>query len=304
MKLVSVYGDKKLGLIEDDTDLYSSPEKLRFTEKLPATLASVLSMSSIELKDIFSEVESGNQAVQGSYSGTVRISPPIADLSNKIICVGGNYPSHVANIRKISVQQATSDLEKAGISGFLKMANTIVGPYGDIGKPNRTEKFDYEVELAAVIGKRCKDVKRKDAENYIFGYTVFMDYSLRDIQEPAGSFNIPLKKNFDTSGSMGPSITLAEDISDPYDLNLKLLVNNEVRQDGSTKGMLHRFDELIEWYSRDFTLHPGDVISTGTCSGTALEREKMTGDSSYYLKSGDLVDAYVENIGHIRNFIM
>lgn len=303
MKLVSVDGGQRIGLIADDVDLYSSSSSIRFTDRLSGTLDSAIEMNKFDLRNILSEVESEGQMMPGSFSGTVSVAPPIANPSIKVICVGGNYPAHVANIKKISLEAATKDLENSGISSFFKITNTIAGPYSDILKPKRSNSFDYEVELAAIIGKKCKDVSRSKAEEYIFGYTMLIDYSLRDMQEPSGTFNLPLKKNFDTSASLGPSITLAEDIEDPYDLNLKLLVNNEVRQDGSTGGMLHRLDELIEWYSRDFTLFPGDIISTGTCSGTALERQKMSDDPAWYLKSGDLVDAYVEKIGHIRNYI-
>ncbi len=313
MRIVTINDKKEIALLSGNLNIAEPTEgTISVMEQEKHTLRDLISMEESNFKDFvtrdvnsdgFSKIELSS-VIHSNNQPRLQVTSPIASPGARIFAVARNYPSHVANVRGIETKKAVKDIEDAGIGSFLKITNTVVGPYEDIIKPARTNSFDYEVELAAVIGRKCKDVDRKDAMSYIFGYTMLIDYSLRELQEPQGTFNIPLKKNFDTSASVGPGITPAAEIVDPLNLKLYLTVNNQVRQNGTTAEMIHKLDELIAWYSRDLTLLPGDLISTGTCSGTAVEKDKSHGDKSWYLNKGDKVDAFIEGIGHIHNRIV
>ncbi len=177
----------------------------------------------------------------------------------------------------------------------------INGHEGDVEWPPFAENLDYELELAAVIGKSAKDVTREIAREHIFGYTIFNDFSARDIQARwEGQFRMgPAKgKDFDTSNSFGPWIVTRDELPDPYSLAMSVRVNGEVRCSGNSGGSQHDFEACIAQVSRSETLHPGEIIGLGTIEG-GCGFESLT-----WLEDGDVVELEIEGIGVLRNRIV
>ena len=160
-----------------------------------------------------------------------------------------------------------------------------------------TERGDYEVELAVVIGKRTRKVGEDRALDSVFGYTVANDVSARDWQKADGQFD--RSKSFDTFCPIGPWITTADEVPDPQGLALRSWVNGELRQDSSTKEMLFDIAHLIHYLSRGMTLEPGDVLLTGTPHGVGFAMEPPR-----YLAPGDVVECEVEGLGRLRNAVV
>lgn len=172
------------------------------------------------------------------------------------------------------------------------------GHDGDVIWPPFAEKLDYELELAMVIGKKGVDILAEDAHEHIFGYTIFNDFSARDIQARwEGQFRMgPAKgKDFDTSNSFGPWIVTKDEIADPYSLKMTVRVNGEERGGGSSAGAQHDFEQCIAQVSRSETLYPGEIFGLGTIeNGCGFE-------TLQFLQPGDVVELEVEGIGVLRN---
>lgn len=209
-------------------------------------------------------------------------------IPGKIICVGMNYRSHVTE------QDGRFPSEPVL---FAKARSCIIKDGDNIVYPPEVKELDYEVELAAVIGKKMKDVKEEGVPGYIYGYTVLNDITARDIQKNESQWY--RAKSFDTFGPMGPTIVKQEDFGDPYNIGLKSYVNGELRQDGNTNDMVFGVYTLISYISQSITLYPGDLISTGTPSGVGvfMEEKKL-------LKPGDEVICEVERVGRITNKVV
>jgi acylpyruvate hydrolase len=220
----------------------------------------------------------------------LRLAPPL--VPGKIVCMGRNYWEHAAE----SAMPVPDDFPR----GFVKVNSTLAAAGAEIPYPWATEKFDYESELAIVIGKRGHDIAPEDAYDHVFGYTILNDLSARDWQYAERSKgNHLLGKNLDGTGPLGPAIVLRRDLPDPMNRRVTLRVNGELRQDGSTRQMIHDIPRTIAHWSR-MTLEPGDVISTGTPEGVAgLSAQPATA----YLKPGDVIEAEVEGVGILRNTI-
>jgi len=218
--------------------------------------------------------------------------PPIAHPT-KIICMGGNFSDHLA--------EGSSSLPPFPIS-FLKAPTSLVGHRAPVIYPRKVKLLDYEVELATVIGKECKDVPRKDALDYVAGFSVFNDISARDIQfaEMKRGF-CNLGKNFDTFGPMGPCLVTPDQAGNPDNLGLELRVNGQTRQLSSTKKMVFKVRELVEFFS-SMTLEPGDIITSGTPSGVAIYRKPDK--EPYLLRPGDGIEAKIENLGRLQNTVV
>ncbi|MCH4815771.1 MAG: fumarylacetoacetate hydrolase family protein [Saccharolobus sp.] len=188
---------------------------------------------------------------------------------------------------------------------FTKFTNALIGHNQAVLIPKSSTKVDHEVELAVIIGKKCKYIRSSEAYNYVFGYTILNDVSFRDRQLPPGwpKVSDPYGqrwvhgKGMDTGAPMGPWIVTKDEIPNPYSLKLTLRVNGEVRQEGYAEDMIFKIDQVIEYLSNGITLKPGDVISTGTPPGVALATGK-------YLKPGDVMEAEISNIGVLRNYLV
>ncbi len=174
---------------------------------------------------------------------------------------------------------------------------SVGGHDDDIYWPAYSSVMDYELELAAVIGKKSKDVPRKNARDMIFGYTIFNDLSARDEQKLAaqGGLGFGKGKDFDSSNIFGPCIVTADEISDPYNLNMIARVNGEEWSSGNSSAMYWKFEDLIEHISQSETIFPGEIYGSGTV-GTGC-----AGELGRTLKSGDVIELEVEKIGVLRN---
>ena len=180
---------------------------------------------------------------------------------------------------------------------FLKAGpHCVIGPEADIRLPAVSDFIDWEAELAVVIGKPARNVKAEDALDYVAGYTIFNDLSARDMKPVGRTFNVHwfAHKNFDGSGPMGPWMVPASDIPDPHDIDIKLWVNDELKQDSNSKYLFFNINEQIEYISARMTMRPGDVIATGTPSGVGAPYGGR-------LKPGDTVTIEISGIGRLVN---
>jgi 2-keto-4-pentenoate hydratase/2-oxohepta-3-ene-1,7-dioic acid hydratase in catechol pathway len=214
----------------------------------------------------------------------IRLGCPIHSPS-KIICLGKNYAEHAK-------EGNFENPEKPLI--FCKTLNSLNGPFDPIIMPRSSKRIDWEVELALIIGKRGKRIKKKDAYDYIAGYTVMNDVSGRDVQFSDTQWF--RGKSFDTFAPLGPAIVTPDEIGDVHNLRLTAIVNGVLMQDGNTKNMVFDIPCIIENISEDITLLPGDIISTRTPSGVGIFR-----DPPVVLKTGDVVECCIEKIGSITN---
>ncbi len=242
--------------------------------------------------------------------GEAKIHAPLPSLASRIAMAGANFYDHAADVysmirgEKITKEDIRKQVESGQSPpwGFWKHPRNVVGPDEPIVYPDRTERLDYEVEVAAVFGREGRDIPEEDAMDYVYGYTIVLDMSLRDQPSDRGLF---LAKNFDTSTPMGPCIVTADEVGDPHKLRLKLKVDGEVRQDGTQEDMIRGYPFWISFLTRDVTFYPGDMICGGTCAGTALDTTPRDPDGktdpARFLKPGQVVEAWVEKIGTLRN---
>lgn len=228
-------------------------------------------------------------------ASAVRLLAPVP-RPPKIISVGGTYRSHVDEVHGQKVELNVPDYPL----GFLKMPSAVIGPEAEILKSRLTTELDYELEVALVIGTRCKDVPANDWRSVVAGITIVNDVSMRDIILMEQKHGIPFQgKNLDTCCPLGPCITTLDEL-DPGNLDIELRVNGEVRQHDNTRNMAYDFGQIVAYWSR-VTLEPGDVLTTGTTAGVAgfhkLQPDKL-------LKHGDIVEAQVQGVGILRNRVV
>jgi acylpyruvate hydrolase len=225
----------------------------------------------------------------------VRYLPPVP-RPGKVISAGVNYPSHVAEVSGAGLLP-----KPERPVAFAKFPSILVGHDEPVIYSRHTSQLDYELELAFVIGRRCKHVPAADALDVIAGFTVFNDISMRDIQfaEMKGGI-LTMGKNLDTAGPVGPYLVTKDEIPDPQNLQLRLWVNGELRQNENTRHMIFTCAELVEYYSR-MTLEPGDLFTTGSPAGVAIFRDEP---ERYLLKPGDVIEAEIERIGLLRNRVV
>ena len=222
-----------------------------------------------------------------------------------IFCAGANYADHAAAMARKQGMPEPADPHEHGLKPwfFIKAARTLADPGATIKVGDYAKELDWEIELAAVIGRPAKNVPKEKALAYVAGYAAANDLSARDRGRRPGveatsffKMDWTKHKSFDGSCPLGPWITPAGDIADPQNLGLKLWVNGALRQDSNTAKMLFTLAEQIEQLSINMTLHPGDLILTGTPAGTGAE-------SGEFLKTGDVVKIWIEGIGEFSNRI-
>ncbi len=206
---------------------------------------------------------------------------------NKIICLAFNYTDHAE-------EQGLKAPEDPAI--VIKPRTALNSTNSDITCPDFVTQLDYEVELALIIGKNCKNISEKEAKEAIFGYMVFNDVSARDIQSKDKQFT--RGKSFDSFAPCGPWITTAEEIEDPQNLRLTTKVNGQIRQNSSTSKMFIKIPEIVSKISKVMTLEKGDIISTGTPAGVMLNKP-----NAVFLKDGDKIEMEIENVGTLQNTI-
>ena len=202
----------------------------------------------------------------------------------KLICVGHNYHDHAV---------AAGDDEEYP-TFFAKFANTVIGHGQPIVYPPMPVHLDYEAELAVVIGRRARGVDESRALEVVAGYTIFNDVTARDYQPRASQWTI--RKSFDTFGPMGPALVSADEVPDPGSLDLALDLNGVERQHSNTANMIFSVPFLIAYLTRTMTLEPGDVIATGTPSGTGAMQQPPA-----FMKPGDVVRIRIDRLGELVN---
>ena len=220
-------------------------------------------------------------------SGT-RLGPCVAG-TGKLICIGLNYSDHAAETG------ATVPPEPII---FMKATSAICGPNDPIIIPRGSEKTDWEVELAVIIGTRAKYVTEAEALKHVAGYAVTNDVSERAYQiERSGQWT--KGKSCDNFGQIGPWLVTRDEVANPQDLPMWLTVNGKTYQNGSTKTMVYGVAHLVSYLSQFMTLHPGDVISTGTPPGVGLGQKPP-----HYLKAGDVVELGIAGLGQQRQDVI
>lgn len=217
----------------------------------------------------------------------VTLGPPVPNPS-KIICVGKNYLDHV--------EEMDGNAPDFPVL-FAKFNNALIGPDDDIKKSPITNKLDYEVELAVVIGKEATNVKEEEALNYVAGYTIGNDTSARDLQKRTPQWL--QGKSMDKSTPIGPWVVTTDELKDPTKLDVKSYVNGELRQSSNTKHLIFNLRHLIAFISEIMTLQPGDIILTGTPDGVGFAM-----DPPQFLKDGDQITMEIEGIGKLENKIV
>ena len=211
----------------------------------------------------------------------IRLGPPLLRPS-KIVCVGLNYSKHA--------KESGMDVPEEPVL-FFKASSAIIGPYDSIIIPKGSEKSDWEVELAIVIGNKASYVSEKDALSHVAGYVLHNDVSERSFQlERSGQW--VKGKSCDTFAPIGPFIATPDEIGDPNNLNLWLKLNGEQMQNSNTSDFIFNIQQVVSYISQFMTLLPGDVISTGTPFGVGLGLNPPR-----YLKDGDVIELGIDGLG-------
>lgn len=220
--------------------------------------------------------------------GNTRIGPCVAKVG-KFICIGLNYADHAA--------ESGAAIPKEPVL-FMKATSAICGPNDDAVIPRGAQKMDWEVELGVVIGAHAKYVEEKDALSYVAGYCLINDMSERAFQlEGTGQW--VKGKSADTFGPIGPWLVTRDEVSDPQNLRLWLEVNGKQYQNGSTSTMIFGVAHLVSYISRFMSLHPGDVISTGTPPGVGLGQKPPV-----YLRDGDHIHLGIDGLGEQKHKVV
>lgn len=229
----------------------------------------------------------------------VKLLAPFPRPAKNILCLGLNYKDHVAEGARAGAR-ATGDAPKYPV-WFTKAVTSVCGPYDDIAiEPSVSTSYDWEVELMVVIGKTGRHISRERAFDHVHSYTVFNDFSVRDIQRRHGPPPQWFKgKSFDRASPMGPWLVTADEIGTPPKVRITCRVNGVTKQDSNTELMMFDIPAAIADISEVLTLEPGDVIATGTPSGVGFARTPPE-----FLKAGDLMETEIEKIGLLRNKIV
>jgi acylpyruvate hydrolase len=340
MKLV-VFGPKRLGALLEDCSIVDlnlayeallveegvSGAKAKASAKVPTCLLAFIEEGEKGLKAAAKAIEYVKNGATKTACGQklvykgdkVKIHAPLPSLASRLAMAGANFFDHSAGMttmmsgKPITKEELKKQHKEEGVAvwGFWKHARNVVSPGGTVTYPASTDRLDYEVEVAAVIGRKGKDITEEKAMEHVYGYTIVLDMSKRSQVPPPPpttgrgmSGGLFLAKNFDTSVPMGPCLVTADEVGDPHMLKFGLNVNGEVRQDGSQEDMIRGYPFWIKHVSNDMTLYPGDIICGGTCAGTAADTSPRGPDRKAlperFLKPGDAIEAWAEKIGTLN----
>ena len=313
MKIV-VYGpERRVGALAGDRVI----DLNRASAELPAQLLNFIEAGAPALAQARRVIEQFGKTPPNDDRGVVQ---KFSDVQlhapwpeRRIACVGGNYAAHLVGMwanrlgkTDVTIEQITQEARKGGQWGFWKVAAEVAGPGGAIPFPKRVTYFDYEGEVAIVIGKRGKNIPASRIDEYVWGVTLFHDWSIRDGGGMDRMVSYNLQKNFDGAASMGPCVVVGE--TGHQDVDVETRVNGVLRQSYSTKEMIWDFGEVLEYLSQDFTFVPGDVIAGGTSAGTAADKSRRAPDGKrpldLFLKVGDTVEVSSPKIGALANKIV
>lgn len=296
MKLVTfttadAKGDR-IGLLEGEeiVDLTTSAGMLNLP--FPTTMLELIAAGDGE-RQVAEIVDAAGDSVVWLALAEATLRPPIP-RPGKIIGVGLNYVEHVDESSR--TLDTAKELPERPVL-FDKPATAVVATEGEILHDGRlTAQLDWEVELAVVIGRTARRVAAADALDHVFGYSIINDISARDQRRSGQWF---FSKGQDTYAPFGPVLVTAAELGDPQDVNLRLRVNGQTKQDSNTRHMLFKIRQLIEDISSGVTLEPGDVIATGSPAGVGAGMVPQQ-----FLQPGDTVEAEIDGIGVLRNFVV
>lgn len=219
--------------------------------------------------------------------GDVRVLAPIPK-PGKVVCVGRNYHDHVSEMKR--------EVPTIPVI-FSKLHNTIIANGDGVPFPRVSDQLDYEAELAVVIGRKGRYITEEDAMQYVAGYTAINDITVRDWQHRTVQWL--QGKSFDGTGPTGPVLVTGDEIPDPHNLQIKLWLNGELRQNDNTSRLIFSIPFLVSFVSQVMTLEPGDIIATGTPGGVGVAMEPKG-----FMKAGDVVRIEIEKIGILENPIV
>ena len=283
MKIARIQKEEKetYGLVQDDK--IATKDDITYSTGIPIPI----NVRDFLFDGWLEEIKSKSSEISFNHDlSEFKILAPIPN-PQKIVCLAFNYIDHAKE------QEITPPSEPAI---FIKPRTTLCGTNSNIICPKFVKELDYEVELAVIIGKECKNVSEEQAMNQIFGYMILNDVSARDIQFQDKQFT--RGKSFDTFAPCGPWITTNDEINNPQDLRLLTNINSEERQNSNTKNMHLKIPQIISKLSKVMTLESGDIISTGTPEGVALKNPDTP-----FLKDGDKIHMEIEKLGTIQNTV-
>ena len=274
-------GKETFGFVKDG--MVATREEIQYATGVPLPF----SMKDFLFDGWFEEIM--KKSSQISYNEELSKYTILAPIANppKIMCLAFNYKDHAE-------EQKMSPSENPVI--VMKPRTTLTGTNSEICSPSFVEKLDYEVELALIIGKTCKNIAESEVTDVIMGYMIFNDVSARGIQFEDKQFT--RAKGFDTFAPCGPWITTAEEVPNPQNLKMTTKVNGELRQNSSTSKMYLKIPSIVSKLSKVMTLEKGDIISTGTPQGVVLNNPNLE-----YLKNGDKIEMEIENLGKLENTV-
>jgi 2-keto-4-pentenoate hydratase/2-oxohepta-3-ene-1,7-dioic acid hydratase in catechol pathway len=295
--------DARAGLLVGDT-VYDAAKVTG--ESADATVLGVLadwSKAQRRLAQAAKRIAAGRSEARGVPLGRAHLLAPVL-YPGAIFCAGANYTDHMREMARVQNIPPEKDPHELGLKPwhFIKTSRaSVVGPGAKVKLPAYSRMVDWEVELAAVIGKAARDVTAEKSLDHVAGYTIANDLSARDVmrreKNPATSpfhYDWLSQKCFDGSCPIGPWIVPSSDLADPQHLALKLWVNDTLMQDSLTSKMIFSIAEQIAMLSSRVTLHPGDLVLTGTPAGVGTPRR-------LFLKPGDRVKLWIEGIGELSH---
>jgi len=264
-------------------------DMLSLIEAGPAAVQTVCQLIE-ELEGVPTQTDRGFLRLEG-----LKLMAPIPQPRKNIFCVGLNYAEHCQEGAAV-IGRSSEPPEYPTF--FAKSPTTVIGPGGSILLDETlTQKLDYEVELAVVIGRKGINIPEDKALSFVFGYTILNDISARDLQRRHGQWF--KGKSLDTTCPLGPCIVTAKDVPNVQDLDLALRLNGRVMQSSNTRYMLFTVAKLISQLSQGMTLEPGDIIATGTPGGVGFARQPPV-----FLKDGDVIEAEIQGIGVLSNRVV
>lgn len=287
---------QKIGAVKNDTIIDIALLGQKTNQEFPKTMLELIDAGLETVSKIDAEIRGASENLIAECSIPMKeatILAPIPKPRKNIIGIGLNYTEHVTESAR--TLDTSKELPQQPVI-FSKPPTAVTATKTDIIlNPKLTQQLDWECELAVIIGKKGKYVKKADALDYVFGYTVINDISARDCRR-AGQWIV--SKGQDTFAPMGPVLVTKDEIENPHNLNLSLRLNGVEKQNSNTKFMLFNINDLIEDLSTVFTLEPGDIIATGTPAGVGAGRSPQE-----WMWDGDVVEATVEGIGTLVNTV-
>lgn len=289
MKLANleIDGKKSISIVDTDKSVFWTVQ----------TLIPEFDGDMVQLVQQFARFESDLRPLgAGRPLSEAKILAPIEAPRRNLFCVGKNYHEHAAEFQNSGFDSSAKNGEHAPEAPvyFTKPASTIIGPNAKIPRhADVTSQLDYEAELGVVIGKAGRGIKKADAMDYVFGYTVINDFTARDLQKLHRQWF--LGKSLDGFCPMGPYLVTADEV-DGQNVDVQCWVNGELRQNANTRQLIFDIPTLIESLSAGIELQPGDIIATGTPAGVGIGFNPPR-----FLLSGDVVRIEIQNVGVLQN---